>query len=153
MRKAFYLLLMAVACRGGEAAPDDSAGGRLEVDGEPGGRMVDAAARGLACARDTTVAIVGIGEEWAAAISMRTLLPSGGSELRIRIAHDSIGGAMLALRALGDTMFSITADSGLLRLAEGDSLAGTFEAHAGRDSTLRRLSGRFAVPMPPDSCP
>lgn len=151
MRYALPFLVLLLACRGDEAAPGE---GRLRIDAEPGGRLIEAAARGMACARDTTVAIVAISAHWSAAVSMRVLLPPGELELPVR-GHldDSIPGAMVGLRTLGDTMVAMVADSGAVRLLAGDSLAGTFEAFASRDSMRTRLTGRFSLPLPADACP
>ena len=151
MRYALPFLVLLLACRGDDAVPGE---GRLEIDGEPGGRLIEASARGMACARDTTAAIVAISTHWSAAVSMRALLPAGERELPIRgNLDDSIPSAMVGLRALSDTMIAMVADSGSLRLLAGDSLAGSFEAWATRDSMRTRLTGRFSVPLPVDACP
>lgn len=132
--------------------------GRLTATADPGGELLDAPARAVVCARDTTAAIVAVGDQWAGAVSMRVVVadsePHPSTSLQIQPSLDRHEAAMVALRSTGDSLFAWVADSGSVLLDTGDTLlSGRFDVRARRDSLTIRLRGTFTVPRPPQACP
>lgn len=112
----------------------------------------------MICARDTTAAIVSVGDQWAGAVSMRVVVadsePHPSTSLQIQPSLDRHEAAMVALRSTGDSLFAWVADSGSVLLDTGDTLlSGRFDVRARRDSQTTRLRGTFTVPRPVQACP
>lgn len=149
--------LSLAACEG--RAPETVAlPGRLTVNADSGGPLLDAPARALVCARDTTAAVVAVGDQWAGAVSMRVQLsdsqPHEAELLTIQSSLDRHRAAMVALRAVGDSLYAWVADSGVVSVERGDSvLSGSFSVRARRDSLTIHLTGAFSVPVAAQQCP
>lgn len=153
MRGARLILVMFLAACGDEAAPRAGEPQGSFILAGDSGTLLEAPARATTCTRDTTTAIVAVGDAWAAAVSLRApALSADARELQVTSTIEQPGRAVVAVRSLGDSLFAWISTDGLVRLRGGDSLAGTFEATIARDSLTMRVSGEFAAPVPPDHC-
>ncbi len=131
--------------------------GRLTVRRTDGGVLFTAPARATTCARDTSIALAGVGDLWAGALSVGTAWPrSTADQFHIRTTRDTAGTAMMALRALGSgNDSSWTAVEGTVRLDGGTAdLKGSFEATLVRGAVdTMRVRGTFSGPEPAQACP
>ena len=153
------VLVFMLACRDSEdAAPSPPGlGGQFHVR-KAGREVLAAPARGSYCPDDTTLALVAVGSEWAAALSLRTPWPAAQPEtLVVGTAENGPPRARAAVRAVSrDVGMALVGARGFVRTAPGAAAAGTFDftaatAPSSRDSV--RITGRFSgIPVVPDLC-
>lgn len=155
MRRIHLLaVLLAISCNDSSPQTATLERGTMRIEREGGAVLLDAPARAMACARDTTLAIVAVGEEWGAALSIRLLLPVDSPLTVPVLTHiNRPRSAMVALRTLGDSLHGWSGVGGTVRLDTGSALAGSFDATFRRDTTTMQASGRFSSPRPADRCP
>lgn len=153
------VLLVSGSCAGDSSGADAGDAGSLVVRGQPGGRLVNAPARGRACEADSTLAILAVSGGWGGAIALRVAWPpAAGDRLELRETPDQLGQAAAAVRGLGDSVSSaITVRRGTLTVESiadgriGGSFAGTAVGYTG--DTVR-VTGTFRdVPVALGVCP
>ena len=149
-------LLAACACDGTSSGGE--APGRLTL-ARKGEVLVDAPASASRCPADSTIALVAIGTEWVAAISVRVAWPSDTArDLTVVRAPGRPGTGVVAARPVADSAGSVLlAARGSIELGPGATMSGRFEVVAptqpgAPDSVL--LTGRFeSVLVADDLCP
>jgi len=153
-RQLILIALIAASCAEPERQVSRPVHGSMMVRDSAGSVLVNGPAQALACRRDSTLAVLAVGDRWAAAVSIRLVLPPD-SVARLTIARDlnRIATAMVAIRSLDDSLIAWSGQSGTLRLTSGDSIHGEFESVVKRDSVEGGLSGRFTTIIPADRCP
>jgi len=116
--------------------------------------LLQAPVRAMACSRDTTVAIAAVTDEWAAALSLRILLPLDSPRTFPILNHlDRLRSGMLGMRSLGDSLHGWSADRGNIHLDSGAVFSGSFDALMRHDTSTMQITGRFSVPIPSNRCP
>jgi len=153
------VLLSLLACRSSEdAAPSPPwMGGELRA-AKAGHEVLVAAARGSYCPDDSTLALLAVGSEWVAALSLRTPWPAGGGDtLTVGTTGAGLGSARAALRPVSPEVgMALVGARGFVRLEPSATATGTFEftaATAPSSPDSVRVTGRFiGVPVLSDLC-
>ncbi len=150
-------MLMLASCGGDDAGgATEEFPGRLSVQLVGGGELFTVSARATVCPRDSIVALAGVGDRWAGALSIRTVWPATAGRHPVRRTRDSAGVALVALRPLGSANDSswTAVDGTLQQSGGGGSVAGSFEATMLRGAAdTMRVSGTFEAPAPARACP
>jgi len=157
-RRVFLLALTLVAaCRSGNGGTADRPGRlRIERTAPRAAVLLDQSAVARFCALDSTLSIVAVGEDWSAAVALRSAWPLVATSFPVTSPLGDAGSGAVAARPLTDTTESaIIAGSGTITVTPGDMLAGRLAVDVTPDSgAVIHLDGRFEeLTVRMDGCP
>jgi len=157
-RRVFLLaLLLVAACRSGNGRAADRPGRlRLSRTAPHAGVLLDQAAVARFCALDSTLSIVAVGQDWSAAVALRSAWPLATTSFPVASPLGAAGSGAVAARPITDTTeIALIGGSGTITVTPGEVLAGRLTVDVSADSGATiRLDGRFEdLTVRMDGCP
>ena len=121
--------------------------GRLQLQRDGAGPLLDVPAEARFCGADSTLSIVGANRSWSAAVALRTSWPAARLEFTIDSVIGAAGSAAVAARPLKDSVgLALTALHGTLRLDAPSRVKGSLDLVARGAGDSVHLVGRFEAP-------